>query len=146
MRTICAVVQLVNRARVLAPNCAVVSNSTNARGIAADNNSEMVATQICSAGGASGMRSNFTPAPIEDCPAIEDPLANRPEPNASGCDRLLVLQVIGSQRLRPGVYCGGITVLPGATARLDPGIYVIKNGPLLVMNGGTLRGENTGFY
>jgi Flp pilus assembly protein TadG len=139
-------IQLVNRARMMAPNCAVVSNSTSSRGIAADNNSEMVATQICSAGGASGMGSNYTPQPIEDCPPIEDPLANRPEPNASGCDHLLVVQVIGSQRLRPGVYCAGITVLPGATARLDPGIYVIKNGPLLVMNGGTLRGQNTGFY
>jgi hypothetical protein len=139
-------IRLVNRARMLAPNCAVISNSSNARGIAADNNSELIATQICSAGGTSGMASNFTPEPIEDCPAIEDPLANRPQPNAGGCDHLLALQVLGSQRLRPGVYCGGITILPGATARLDPGIYVIKNGPLLVMNGGTLRGENTGFY
>lgn len=139
-------IHLVNQARVLAPNCAVVSNSTSERGIATDNNSELVATQICSAGGAAGMASNFTPQPVEDCPPIEDPLASRPEPNAGGCTRTLTLQVLGSQRLRPGVYCGGITVLPGATARLDPGIYVIKNGPLMVMGNGTLTGQNTGFY
>lgn len=139
-------INLVNRARVIAPNCAVVSNSTNPRGIVADNNSEINAAMICSAGGANGRGSNFDPQPITDCPAIDDPLAGREEPDARGCDRLLLLQVVGRQRLQPGVYCGGITVLPGATAELDPGIYVIKNGPLLVMNGGTLRGQHTGFY
>lgn len=139
-------IHLVNQARMLAPNCAVVSNSMSERSIATDNNSELVATQICAAGGAAGMASNYTPAAIEDCPPIDDPLADRPEPNAGGCNHIALVQVIGSRRLRPGVYCGGITVLPGATARLAPGVYVIKNGPLMVMNTGTLTGQHTGFY
>src|SRR5262249_50620896 len=45
-----------------------------------------------------------------------------------------------------GVYCGGLTILPGASATLSPGIYVMKNGPLLVMNNASLIGQNVGFY
>lgn len=37
-------------------------------------------------------------------------------------------------------------VLPGATARLDPGVYVMKNGPLMVMGHASLIGQHTGFY
>ena len=37
-------------------------------------------------------------------------------------------------------------MLPGATARLNPGVYVIRNGPLLVLNDGALIGEHVGFY
>lgn len=139
-------IYLERQARILAPNCAVVSNSTNPRGIVAQDRTELQATMICSAGGAGGSRSNYSPAPITDCPAIPDPLSQREEPASGGCTHLLALSVVGERTLSPGVYCGGLTILPGATARLRPGVYVMKNGPLLVMNGGTLVGEHVGFY
>lgn len=139
-------VHLEREARILAPDCAIVSNSANERGITVRDSAEIHATMICSAGGVVGGSGNFNPDPITDCPPIEDPLAHREEPEAGGCDHLLKLSVIGSRTLNPGIYCGGITILPGATATLRPGVYVMKNGPLLVMNGGTLRGEHVGFY
>lgn len=137
---------LESRARIIAPDCAVVSNSRDPRGIVAADSSELRATMICSAGGAYGRGANFSPDPITDCPAVPDPLANRPEPHAGGCDHLLKLSITGARTLSPGVYCGGMTILPGATIRLRPGIYVMKNGPLLVMNNARLIGEHVGFY
>ncbi|MGE3929636.1 MAG: pilus assembly protein TadG-related protein [Hyphomonadaceae bacterium] len=139
-------IYLERRGRIRAPNCAVVSNSTSPRGIVARDNTELEASMICSAGGYEGSRGNFSPLPVTDCPAVPDPLANREEPDAGGCTHLVTLSVTGTRNLRPGVYCGGLTILPGATARLAPGVYVMKNGPLLVMNGGALEGDGVGFY
>ncbi len=139
-------VVLNRQAHVVAPNCAVVSNSTNPAGMSVTNNAQIRATTICSAGGAAGGNSGYEPDAVTDCPAIPDPLAGRPEPNAAGCNHLAVVQIIGSVNLQPGVYCGGITVLPGATANLAPGVYVIKNGPLIVLGNGALVGRYVGFY
>ncbi|WP_395076222.1 TadE/TadG family type IV pilus assembly protein [Hyphococcus sp.] len=48
--------------------------------------------------------------------------------------------------LNPGVYCGGLTIGALADVTFNPGIYVIKDGPLAVGLGGKLLGENVGFY
>ena len=45
----------------------------------------------------------------------------------------------------PGVYCGGLTVT-GGTANLEPGVYTMRDGSLTVWFGGTLTGENVGFF
>jgi hypothetical protein len=137
---------LNQRARIIAPDCAVMSNSTSPRGVVALDGTELRATTICSAGGYNGSRGNFYPDPVTDCPAIPDPLAARQEPASGGCNSLLTLQITGRRNLSPGVYCGGITVLPGATVNLSAGVYVMKNGPLNVMNGASLIGTNVGFY
>ncbi|HVY84341.1 MAG TPA: pilus assembly protein TadG-related protein [Caulobacterales bacterium] len=133
------------QAHISAPNCAVLSNSTHQQGIVAQDSARITATMICSAGGAVG-DGNYEPAPITDCPAMRDPLAGREEPQAGGCDHLVALSVIGNRTLNPGVYCGGLTILPGASATLSPGIYVMKNGPLQVSNNAHLIGNHVGFY
>ncbi len=48
--------------------------------------------------------------------------------------------------LDPGVYCGGLTIGALADVELNPGLYVIKDGPLNVGLGGKLTGENVSFY
>ena len=48
--------------------------------------------------------------------------------------------------LDPGVYCGGIVVASDADLRLNPGIYIMKDGPLYVDRGAHLTGENVSFY
>ncbi|MGF1543754.1 MAG: hypothetical protein ACFB00_04510 [Parvularculaceae bacterium] len=50
------------------------------------------------------------------------------------------------ETLNPGVYCGGLTVAPNAFVTLNPGVYVMKNGPLFVELGGRLEGDGVGFY
>ena len=45
----------------------------------------------------------------------------------------------------PGTYCG-LTITGGAQVQLASGIYVIKNGPLIVTGGAGIFGEGVGFF
>ena len=137
---------LQNSAHVVAPNCAVASNSDSPQSIEAIGSSKLQSIMTCSAGGATGGADNYEPNPVTDCPGIPDPLAGREEPDAHGCDHLLAISVVGNMTLSPGVYCGGLIILPGASATLSPGIYVMKNGPLQVSNNASLIGNHVGFY
>jgi hypothetical protein len=44
--------------------------------------------------------------------------------------------------LDPGTYCGGIEILAGATALLNPGLYIMKDGPFRVQSGAVVTAEN----
>ena len=48
--------------------------------------------------------------------------------------------------LEPGVYCGGLFIGSGITARLNPGNYIIKDGPLYVTEEASIEGEYVGFF
>ena len=48
--------------------------------------------------------------------------------------------------LDPGVYCGGLAIGAFADVELNPGIYVIKDGPLAADLGAYISGENVSFY
>ena len=48
--------------------------------------------------------------------------------------------------LNPGVYCGGIDIALNADVTLNPGVYIIKDGPLIVDMQSRLQGENVAFY
>lgn len=50
------------------------------------------------------------------------------------------------ETLSPGVYCGGLAIGTNADVTLSPGIYVIKDGPLVVGLYGALSGEDVSFY
>jgi hypothetical protein len=52
----------------------------------------------------------------------------------------------GTQSLNPGVYCGGLRVTGGAVVTLNPGVFIIKDGPLKVDNNSSLSGSDVGFY
>jgi len=163
-------------ARLDATDCAVISNSTDKAGIAAESLSTIDANFICSAGGYKGGPMNYPKAPLTDCPAVEDPLKDRPPPPSGACDfnnfsvgsngsigHLLdatlepIVAIIDASNpapladrtrydLEPGVYCGGLRLKPTADARLAPGVYVIRGGPLVVEKGARLLGVNVGFY
>lgn len=145
-----ATLNMMNRARLTATNCAIYSNSTSSKSLWLHDFARVNADLICVAGGVQGAEASFTLSPpTEDCPAIDDPLRDRPQPDAGAatdCDfrNTMVLPNM-DQTLEPGIYCGGITVT-GATASLRPGVYVIKNGSLTVTAGGALVGENAGFF
>jgi hypothetical protein len=47
----------------------------------------------------------------------------------------------GSQKLNPGVYCGGLSI-QSADVELAPGLYVIQDGPLSLQGNATLTGKN----
>lgn len=48
--------------------------------------------------------------------------------------------------LDPGTYCGGLYITDYAKVTLRPGIYVIKDGPLLVGKQASVSGVDVGFY
>lgn len=137
-------IDLQRQARVTGQNCAVSSNSRHANGIRSKNNASLTASFICSAGGRDGGPGNFQPTPMTDCPTFDDPLASRPEPDVGACVGGSA-SAATSTTLRPGTYCGGLVVKTGADVTLDPGVYVIKDGPLVVEDGARLSGQGVGF-
>jgi Flp pilus assembly protein TadG len=140
-----------DKARVTAQKCAIYSNSKNKASLNLHSLARVKADLVCVAGGVSGSTSAVTPnAPVTDCPALRDPLRDRPQPNVGllQCDHVLTVVITalsGKVKLKPGVYCGGINVV-GGDVKLDPGTYIMNNGTLTVTAGGKLVGENVGFF
>lgn len=161
--------RLEKEARMTGNNCAVYSNSSHPNGIKSKDSALLHAALICSAGGADGGKGNFDPIPLTDCPVLEDPLADRPAPqvgecmphgggagggegesgkkskSGGSCGGAFSVDS-GEHTLEPGTYCGGIHVGGTARVNLNPGLYVIKDGPLEVTEQGELSGEYTSFY
>lgn len=136
---------LEQRARVTAKDCGVFSNSTHNTGIKTKQSATLKAATICSAGGVQGGGDNFDPPPYLDCPTFEDPLAHRPEPNVGNCSHGKPTRISTARRLRPGTYCG-LILSAGARVELEPGIYIIKDGPLSLSGGAMIRGSGVGFF
>ena len=140
-------ISLESSARLTGNGCAVYSNSSSAQSIAAKNSARLRSSLTCSAGGYSGSSLNFEPEPLTDCPAFDDPLADRPEPHVTGGCLKKDLQIVDTiATLSPGIYCGGIHIQGASKVTLRPGIYVMDNGPLDVEDTSALIGENVGFY
>lgn len=139
-------VSLEKSARMTGNSCAVYSNSTNPQGIKSKDAAVVKAGLICSAGGKVGGKANFDPLPLTDCPKMEDPLLGRPAPYVGGCDYNKRQISGGSTTLKPGVYCGGLSITDNAMVTFDSGIYVMKDGPLVVEDGADVVGEYVGFY
>lgn len=138
-------ISLEQNARVTGQNCAVYSNSDNARGLKAKNSASLTASVICSRGGKDGGPGNFKPAPIVDCPSFDDPLIGRPEPASGPCDPLLPTVVTGLVTLAPGTYCG-LEIEDGGKVTLLDGVYVFKDEPLVVRDGGSLSAASAGLF
>lgn len=139
-------ISLERNADVLGDGCAVFSNSDHPYGIKSKNSSTLTASLICSAGGKDGGKGNFLPEPLTGCPQFEDPLADRPEPDVSSVCRETDLVVSAATTLSPGTYCGGLTIVNAAEVVLEPGIYVVKDGPLTIDGGAVVKGKGVGFH
>jgi hypothetical protein len=81
-----------DKARVTAEKCAIYSNSKNSASLKLHSLARVKAELVCVAGGISGPESAVTPnKPITDCPVLQDPLRDRPEPKVGliQCDNVL---------------------------------------------------------
>lgn len=139
----------LNSKSLIEANCGVHSNSTSSESIFANSQSVLRATSVSASGGA-GVNSGSTisPAAVTSAPGIADPLASLAPPSeATGSCQFSDLKVDAgvTQTLRPGVYCGGITVNSGSVVRFNPGIYVIR-GELLVNSHSRISGQSVMFY
>lgn len=145
-KTIDKAIDLEKNAKMNANACAVFSNSKGQESISAKENATITAAMICSAGGKSGGVANYQPSPTTDCPPIPDPLANRPHPPVGACIKNKLVVSGGTMTLTPGTYCNGLTITDAAEVSMQPGVYVIKDGELMVSNGASIKGTDVGFY
>ncbi|MEI8145461.1 MAG: TadE/TadG family type IV pilus assembly protein [Alphaproteobacteria bacterium] len=140
-------IMLDANARLTAPDCVVYANSRSFSSLATLRNGVITAKVICTVGGKIGRAASFLPDVITGCPQIQDPLASRAPPPVSALCKATDLVVSATNTtLQPGTYCGGLKITAGSNVRLDPGVYIIKDGPLVVDGGSSLTGNYTGFY
>ena len=155
---------LEKNANLSATSCSLYANSKDAKAIQGDDNAIAKADRICSVGGSSTARANFAPPVTTGCPAINDPLASIvTAPPPGGCVTVSSaagpgpgkgpggpaagnVAVTASTTLDPGTYCGGLHITGTAKVTLNPGVYIIKDGPLIVDQQASMSGQNVGFY
>lgn len=137
-------VHLKRSAQLTAVGCGVFSNSVSTDGMRIDNSGVMTASMICSSGGAGGAALAYKPSVTTDCPPVPDPLMDRVAPTVGMCDFNL-FEAETPMTISPGVYCGGL-VVASTDVTFEPGIYIIKDGPLEAAGAASLTGVNVGFY
>src|SRR4051812_29233408 len=143
-------VNLQGSSTVAAKDCDVQSNSTSQTGVSASAAATISATLTCSAGGIAG-QSSIKGQTLTDCPAFPDPLADRPppsvEPRRTSNKPIIDLGIAALPVvLTPGTYCGGLTIGGASVVLFTPGVYVIKDGPLLIDSLAVVKGDYAGFY
>jgi Flp pilus assembly protein TadG len=127
-----------------AKDCVVQSNSSHGSGMVLEGSGTPVAAGFCSVGGVATTKV-ITPPPRSYCEPMEDPFKALPRPYSSACSfNNVVVEPKQTLTLKPGVYCGGLTLK--GTATLEPGIYVVKNGNLAITSQSTVRGNGVMFY
>jgi Flp pilus assembly protein TadG len=137
---------ITDKAQIQAKGCAAYSNSTDLIGVSAEKDAMLTTAFTCSGGGASGSLNSFSPAPTNDCPALEDPLINRIQPTVGSCDHTDFQVKSQTVTLNPGVYCGGILIDDEAFVTLSPGVYIINGGELRTRNSGSLTGDGVTIF
>ncbi|MFY0611429.1 MAG: pilus assembly protein [Hyphomicrobiaceae bacterium] len=128
-------------------NCGVYTNSAAPESLRAVGAPTVSASNFCTVGGAD-INGNFLPLPVTGCTAVPDPFAGLAAPATEECAgnaKELVLKK-GEHTLSPGTYCGGLKLMAQAVVIFEPGIYVVKGGPLIFRSGSISSGSNVGFY
>ncbi|WJH38352.1 pilus assembly protein TadG-related protein (plasmid) [Aliirhizobium terrae] len=142
-----ATVSLETNAVVSAPKCSVYSNSVSASGLTSTGNASLIAQLSCSAGGFAGMSRNYNyQKPLTDCPEVADPLAARSAPSIGPCRETDAAYQHYIGTLQPGTYCGGLSITAASQVSLKPGVYIIKDGPLVIESSSIVEGKGVGFY
>ncbi len=125
-------------------DCGAQVNSDSPTAIDQVGSSCMTATQIATAGGASGTCLN--PQPDEDMPQTEDPFSYLVPPAAAAgpCDYTSLVSVTSPTTLNPGNYCGGLKIESDVT--FNPGEYVLNGQGLQIQGNSTVIGDEVSFY
>jgi Flp pilus assembly protein TadG len=140
-------INLDQLALLTAPACLVQSNSTDKKGLESKNSAVLLAGMVCSAGGKTQTRNaNFVPPPTTGCPVLQDPLSARTPPAIGACNATKKVVDGLTVTLPAGVYCGGLKLTNGAVVTLSSGIFIIKDGPLVVDSGASISGTDVSFY
>ncbi|MGI9475487.1 MAG: TadE/TadG family type IV pilus assembly protein [Hyphomicrobiaceae bacterium] len=128
-------------------NCGVYTNSAAPESLRAVGDPTVTASNFCTVGGAD-INGNFLPLPVTGCAAVPDPFAGLAAPTSEDClggAKALVLKK-GEHTLSPGTFCGGLELMAQAVVTFEPGVYVVKGGPLIFRSGSLSSGSDVGFY
>jgi hypothetical protein len=125
-------------------NCAVHANSNQIAALDASGGGFGWATGFCARGGYLGV--GWTPLPRSGCSYIPDPFSGLPVPDDLSCDYNNKKLNNGTHTISPGVYCGGLDVLAHAIVTMQPGVYVMKNGPLSLHSWSDITGVGVTIY
>lgn len=142
-----------DKARVTASNCAIYSNSKNKNSLRLASNARVKADLVCVAGGVAGPTSAVSPnEPLTDCPQLADPLRSRPEPkvglltcsNILGASSILGKDLLGKdgnllnvKDLLGGVLSGDLLKKQDLLKTITEGDLVGKLAPGLIVTGKT---------
>ena len=132
---------------IKAAGCGVVIDSTSATALTVNGKETINTQEICGPGGSSvGPTAILNPIPTS-CMAVSDPLANLAKPsNINDPCQYTNASYSHDTTLSPGVYCGGISIHGNPTISFQPGVYILRNGPLTAGGTATLTGTGVGFY
>ena len=134
-------------AKIEALNCTVQVNSRNDQAFQVLPGSQFMASGLCVTGDTFiGPFTRVAPEPTVGCPPQPDPLAGLAPPEIGACDYNENKFDNHSGILQPGVYCGGLTIAGKSDIVLAAGTYVIKDGPLSILDTARVGGEDITFF
>lgn len=117
---------------------AQVNSTSDAGGSITGSKSSASASMFGFSGKAQGV--GWSPQPIVGTEPTADPYASLPIPSPGHC-KMTDAVIKGSSILDPGTYCGGLTVKTGATIKLNPGIYIMRDGQFRIDSGASIEGN-----
>lgn len=141
-------ISISERSSIVANGCAVHANSQteNSNAIYIEAKAGFDAPIVHSNGKLLDQSSETGSQILNASQRILDPLGYVNAPEFSECDHRNISIKVGLNTLKPGVYCGGIIAIGDSTIVLESGVYVMKNGPLVLGGKAQLSGERAGIY
>jgi hypothetical protein len=127
---------------VVLAGCRLFSNSASGSAVSLPHSAHLSALAVGAVGGivgeqgiaaVLGVSSGNTP--------VQDPFRSVPLPDFTGCDHV-DFEARTNGVVKPGVFCGGLKLAPGADVRLSAGLYVFDRGSLTVASGARLSGAD----
>lgn len=131
--------EVFGTAQFTARNCAAQSNSGDGLGMRQYGSGIGKARQFGVTGGFSG--EGFVPRPVAGVAPLADPYALLPVPAAGACVDIAAKLQHTPAILTPGTYCGGIRIMAGSTIIMQPGVYLMQDGPFRIDSNSTVTGQ-----
>lgn len=121
-----------DQGELISDGCVIWSNSKGSESMAFEAG-RAEAKAFCAAGDIQkDIKAQVSPAPESGCQSLPDPLKGFDVPLAGVCDKMETRVIkIGSTRLTPGIYCGGLEV-KARNVKFEPGIYHVRAGGLKI--------------
>lgn len=130
--------EVYGMAQFTAHNCAVQANSADGSGMRTYGSASARASQFGVQGNFSG--SGFSPRPVTGVPPATDPYLALPVPPAGPCEDIAAKLLNTPAILTPGTYCGGIRIAAGSTIIMEPGVYLMQDGPFRIDSNSLVTG------